>query len=225
MECGTFFMKSMQKISWVDAAQWTFVLWLLLIFALPTLPHFTAPSETISADTSNSTTGDDSGLLPADTALRQELRSATKAAQPLRFSEPYKRFNKLIEAAAERYGVDPALIKAVIMAESGGNPRAVSKRGARGLMQLMPGTAKALGVKDCFNPEHNINGGVKYLKDLLDYFEGDLRMVLAAYNAGITKVRRYNGIPPYRATRSYIDKVIKYYSLYKKGDATGLGTV
>jgi soluble lytic murein transglycosylase-like protein len=126
---------------------------------------------------------------------------------------PYK---TIIKKAADRYEIDPALVKAVIMAESNYNPRAISKVGARGLMQLMPATAEALGVEDCFNPEHNIHGGVRYLRQLLDRFDGNIELALAAYNAGSRKVRKYNGIPPFRATQIYIEKVFVYYELYKK---------
>lgn len=125
-------------------------------------------------------------------------------------------FHPFIFAAANRYSVDPALVKAIIMAESNYNPRAISKKGAVGLMQLMPTTAAALGVKDSLNPEHNINGGVKYLKKLLNQFEGDLELAVAAYNAGSKKVKKYNGVPPYKATRYYVKKVFDYYQYYKK---------
>jgi soluble lytic murein transglycosylase-like protein len=124
-------------------------------------------------------------------------------------------FHRIIVRAADRHNIDPALIKAIIMAESRYNPGAVSKRGAKGLMQLMPKTAKSLGVKDIFDPEHNINGGVKYFKQLLDEFGGKVRLALAAYNAGSRKVKKYRGIPPYRATRRYIKNVFTYYQYYK----------
>jgi soluble lytic murein transglycosylase-like protein len=100
------------------------------------------------------------------------------------------------------------------MAESGYNPRAISKKGAKGLMQLMPGTAQALGVENIFNPEENISGGVRYFKQLVNKF-GDVKLALAAYNAGSKKVRHYQGVPPFKATRHYIKKVFKYYQSYK----------
>lgn len=125
-------------------------------------------------------------------------------------------FHPIIVRVANEHEIDPALIKAIIMAESGYNPKAISKRGAAGLMQLMPGTAEALGVEDIFNPEHNINGGVLYFKGLVDLFEGDVKLALAAYNAGIRKVRMYQGIPPFKATRYYIKKVFKYYEYYRQ---------
>jgi len=125
-------------------------------------------------------------------------------------------FHPIIVKVAIENEIDPALIKAIIMAESGYNPKAISKRGAMGLMQLMPGTAEAMGVEDIFNPEHNINGGVLYFKRLVDLFEGDVKLALAAYNAGIRKVRMYQGIPPFKATRYYIKKVFKYYEYYRR---------
>jgi soluble lytic murein transglycosylase-like protein len=127
-----------------------------------------------------------------------------------------KLFQPIILTAALKYQVDPALIHAIILAESSYNPRAISKKGAKGLMQLMPSTAAALGVKDAFDPEHNVNGGAKYLRHLLDHFEGDLQLVIAAYNAGMRKVKKYNGIPPYKTTRSYVKKVFQYYRYFKE---------
>ena len=124
-------------------------------------------------------------------------------------------FHPIILRAASRHELDPALIKAIIMVESRYNPHAVSKQGAKGLMQLMPGTARSLGVKDSFNPEHNVNGGAKYLKQLLDEFDDNLKFALAAYNAGSSKVRRYRGIPPIKATRHYVNRVFEYYQYYK----------
>ncbi len=124
-------------------------------------------------------------------------------------------FHSIIQEASDRYQVDPELIRAIIMAESSNNPRAISRKGARGLMQLMPATAKALGVEDSFDPENNIYGGVRYFRQLLDRFDGDTKIALAAYNAGSSKVRQYQGIPPFRATRYYIKRVFSYYNRYK----------
>lgn len=123
-------------------------------------------------------------------------------------------FHPIIVQVANEHEIDPALIKAIIMAESGYDPKAISKRGAAGLMQLMPATAEALGVEDIFDPEHNIKGGVMYFKRLINHFQGDIKLALAAYNAGITKVKQYQGIPPFKATRYYIEKVFKYYEHY-----------
>lgn len=124
-------------------------------------------------------------------------------------------FHPIILQEASRYEIDPALVKAIIMAESGYNPRAISKKGAKGLMQLMPSTAEALGVEDIFNPEQNISGGVRYFRQLVNRFGGDVKLALAAYNAGSQKVRHYQGVPPYKSTHYYIEKVFKYYQKYK----------
>ena len=126
-----------------------------------------------------------------------------------------RRFHPIILQEASRHEVDPALVKAIIMAESGYNPNAISKKGAQGLMQLMPSTAQALGVEDAFNPKQNISGGVRYFKQLVNRFDGDVKLALAAYNAGSKSVTHYQGIPPYKSTHSYIEKVFKYYKLYK----------
>ncbi len=128
---------------------------------------------------------------------------------------PNTLFDPIIFQAAKQHQVDPALIKAIIMVESGYNPDALSEKGAQGLMQLMPNTAKWLGVKDSFNPEYNINGGVKYFKYLLIQFDGNIELALAAYNAGSKRVRQYNGVPPFTATRYYIIKVFEYYEYYR----------
>jgi len=125
------------------------------------------------------------------------------------------RYQLLIIDAAYRYKVEPAIIKAIIMAESGFNPKAVSKVGARGLMQLMPRTASSLGVEDSFKPAHNIDAGVRYFKYLLDQFDGEMKLALAAYNAGSYNVRKYGGIPPFKETQFYINKVLKYYEAYR----------
>jgi len=127
-----------------------------------------------------------------------------------------KPFDSIILQAARRHKVDPALVRAIIMTESEYNPRAVSKKGARGLMQLMPRTARVLGVKDIFNPEENIHAGVKHFKYLLERFDGRIKLAVAAYHAGSSNVAKYNGVPPLRATRHYVKKVIGYYEIYKK---------
>lgn len=123
-------------------------------------------------------------------------------------------FDAIINTAAQNTGLDPAFIRAVMIAESGGNPKAKSGAGALGLMQLMPATAKGLGVTDPFDPMQNILGGARYLKTQFDRF-GDLRLALAAYNAGPGAVRKYGGIPPYAETKNYVEKVMKLYEKFK----------
>ena len=113
-----------------------------------------------------------------------------------------------VDAAARRYGVPASLVTAVISVESEFNPRAVSRRGALGLMQLMPSTAALLGVRDAFDPEQNVDGGARYLRDLLDRFDNDVSLALAAYNAGPQAVIRHGGIPPYPETRAFVAQVL-----------------
>lgn len=115
-----------------------------------------------------------------------------------------------IESIAEAQGLDPNLVKAMVKAESGFKPKAVSPKGAMGLMQLMPETAEGLGVKDPFDPEENVTGGVKFLKGLLKEFK-DPEKAIAAYNAGPGAVKRYKGVPPYEETKQYVSKVKRYY--------------
>ncbi len=118
-------------------------------------------------------------------------------------------------SASQQTQVDPDLIESVIRYESSGNPRAVSHKGARGLMQLMPKTANELGVADPFDPKANVEGGTRYLRDLLDRYQLDLARALAAYNAGPERVDQYKGVPPYYQTRSYVSDVITDFNRKK----------
>jgi hypothetical protein len=124
-------------------------------------------------------------------------------------------FDRIIHEAAGRYGLDANLIAAVIMAESQFNPGAVSKKGAKGLMQIMPVTADALDMTNVYCPEENIDAGSRHLKWLLGRFEGDVRLALAAYNAGLQNVLTYKGVPPYPETQAYIVKVMGHYAAIK----------
>lgn len=121
-------------------------------------------------------------------------------------------FHNMVEEKARRHNIDPQLVKAVIKAESNWNPNAVSPKGAQGLMQLMPSTASIMGVSNPFNPEANIDGGIRYLKYLLQKFDGNLTLALAAYNAGPKLVERIKSVPPIPETITYVSRVISYYS-------------
>lgn len=139
----------------------------------------------------------------------------------VRLNGPMTNYEDLIVRASERYRVDSALVKAIIKAESNFNHRAVSPVGARGLMQLMPATAATLQVQDSFQPENNIDGGVRYLRYLMNLFNGNLPLVLAAYNAGENTVLRYNNrIPPYQETQTYVRRVLNYFDKYSSGEQT-----
>lgn len=142
----------------------------------------------------------------------KQLRTKLKYASSVNPAE----FEQLIKTCSDKYGVSSSLIKAVIHAESGYNPNAVSSKGASGLMQLMPATAKSLKVADRFNPKDNVEGGVKYLRFLLDTFQGDVSLAVAAYNAGLSRVAKYGGIPPYNETRTYVNRVLSYMKSYQE---------
>ncbi len=125
------------------------------------------------------------------------------------------RFESYIAEAAQRYQVAPSLLKAIIKVESDYNPRAVSKKGAMGLMQIMPQNFKALNLNNPFNPRENILAGTNYFRQMLDRYNGQLPLALAAYNAGPTRVDRHFNIPPIAETENYVNKVLKYYYDYR----------
>jgi len=133
-----------------------------------------------------------------------------------------EKYDHLIFKASEKYNVNYNLIKAVIKAESNFNPQAVSRAGARGLMQLMPKTAYAYQVQDSFEPESNIEAGVRYLRYLLNLFQGNLHLALAGYNAGENAVIKNKGIPPYPETRTYVQRVLRFYQEYGKETKTSI---
>ena len=128
--------------------------------------------------------------------------------------QDFEKYGAEIWKASQRYSVDYNLVRAVIKAESNFNPNAVSRTGARGLMQLMPQTANLLQVSDSFHPDQNIDGGVRYLRYLLNLFNDNLSLALAAYNAGENAVFRYRGVPPYQETQTYVQRVLRYFQKY-----------
>lgn len=137
------------------------------------------------------------------------------AAPPVTAAKPMT-VDQAVSAASDKHDIDPDLINSVIRAESRYNPRAVSPKGAQGLMQLMPGTAAQLGVHNAFDAGSNVDGGTRYLHELLVQYDGDMLKALAAYNAGPHAVQRYHGIPPYRETRSYVANVVRDFNRKKK---------
>jgi soluble lytic murein transglycosylase-like protein len=128
---------------------------------------------------------------------------------------PPAQIDALVSTNATAQQVDPALIKAIIANESGFNANATSKVGAQGLMQLMPGTAAGLGVTNSYDPAQNVMGGTKYIKGLLDRFNGDVKLAIAAYNAGPAAVEKYGGVPPYAETQNYVQNVLASYQKYR----------
>jgi soluble lytic murein transglycosylase-like protein len=156
--------------------------------------------------------------VPVDTRYKVVIETApegdTARTPPLReLLRKSAQYSKVIETAARASRLEPALVQAVMVAESGGNPNALSKRGARGLMQLMPATARLYGVRNVFDPEQNVRAASQYLRDLADRYQNDLELVLAAYNAGPTAVDLSGGkIPPLRETLDYVPRVLRIYS-------------
>jgi hypothetical protein len=147
---------------------------------------------------------------PAPAPLDPDPRPSPPVASPFRAPRvPSARsIAAHVKAAAARHGLPESLVSAVVSVESEFNPRAVSRRGALGLMQLMPGTAALLGVRDAFDPEQNVDGGTRYLRDLMDRFDNDVTLALAAYNAGAQAVIRHGGVPPYPETRAFVARVL-----------------
>ncbi|HTX02359.1 MAG TPA: lytic transglycosylase domain-containing protein [Candidatus Acidoferrales bacterium] len=154
--------------------------------------------------------------------LQQQLSSAgvtDEGAPNAPAMVPPAQIDALVNENAQSQAVDPALIKAIIANESGFNANATSNAGAQGLMQLMPGTASGLGVTDAYDPAQNVAGGTKYIKGLLDRFGGDVRLAVAAYNAGPGAVEKYGGVPPYAETQNYVQNVLSSYAKYRTSDS------
>jgi hypothetical protein len=136
---------------------------------------------------------------------------AVRTSGSLRPIQPGGELSRLIHQSARQEGLSPRLVQSVVQVESGYNERALSHKGAQGLMQLMPATARELGVENAYDPGQNLRGGTRYLRQQLERFDGDLTLALAAYNAGPSAVERFGGIPPYRETRAYVQKVLSLY--------------
>lgn len=136
-----------------------------------------------------------------------DMQQMTSAAKKLP-----QAYTEIIKTACDRHGVDPALVHAIVKVESDFNPQAISRKGAMGLMQLMPQTALEMNVRNSFNPNENIDGGVKYLRYLIKQYSGNLSLALAAYNSGETAVNKWGTIPPYRETQDYVQKILGLYN-------------
>jgi len=172
-------------------------------------------------------------LVPSNRDLNPNGRSGSISTQPYSM-KPFRpealsaslqlrrQFEGIVRSASGRYDVDPYLVLGMIRVESNFNAYAVSHRGAKGLMQLMPGTARLHKVNNVYDPTQNIYGGVRHLRLLLDQFDGNIQLALAAYNAGAGAVVKYNSIPPYRETRNYVQRVLGYYQYYRNSEMTYL---
>jgi soluble lytic murein transglycosylase-like protein len=156
----------------------------------------------------------------SDPDTEQHAVSTIRPAAPSRplrsTSNISSAYGDMISTACDRHGIDPALVNALVKVESDFNPYAISKKGAMGLMQLMPRTAMDMNVRNTFNPNENIDGGVKYLRYLLDRYEGNLSLALAAYNSGETAVKKWGAIPPFRETQNYVQRIMRIYTGTKK---------
>jgi soluble lytic murein transglycosylase-like protein len=174
------------------------------------IEHFEAAPE-LPASTSR--------LQPSASRLPTSAGNAALHPSPFARTSPHVspvvNLNDVVSSASDRYRLDPDLVNSVIKAESGFNARAVSPKGAQGLMQLMPRTASQLGVPDAFDPQANVEGGTKYLRELLELYNFDLVKALAAYNAGPRRVEQFKGVPPYYETRAYVARIVRDFNKKK----------
>jgi hypothetical protein len=171
------------------------------------IEHFEAAPELAASGTSPVLAKDTRNGAPSASVFPSASRFATTSSVDL---------NEVVNSASGRYRLDPDLVNSVIKAESGFNVRAVSPKGAQGLMQLMPGTASKLGVPNAFDPAANVEGGAKYLRELLERYNFDLVKALAAYNAGPQRVEQFGGVPPYYETRAYVARVVRDFNKKKE---------
>lgn len=148
---------------------------------------------------------------PLDEKLDKFTKEAVNLKSKIDIKAQRADIDEIIDTYSDKYGIDSDFIKAIIKQESGFKKNAQSKKGAMGLMQLMPETAKSMGVINAYDPIQNIEGGTKYLKGLMDRFDGDKKLALAAYNAGPNAVKRYGGIPPYKETQNYVKNIMSVY--------------
>ena len=188
-----------------------------LVMGTTTRLYLTADDSSFTDVPTAEITGYEKDLLlpmpaPADTHAVNTAPSESAKSEPVR-SGPA--LNQVVNSASAAHHLDPDLVNSVIHAESGFNTRAVSPKGARGLMQLMPSTASQLGVRDAFDPETNVEGGSRYLRELLERYNFDLVKALAAYNAGPLRVEQYQGVPPFRETRAYVARIVHEYNTKK----------
>src|SRR6204780_17887 len=156
--------------------------------------------------------------LPSESSPRESANAKNDPAQPqspAQSFQPATDLNEVVRAASGTYHLDPDLVSSVIRAESGFNVRALSPKGAQGLMQLMPQTASELGVQNAFDPQANIEGGARYLRELLERYDFDLIKALAAYNAGPQRVAQYGGVPPYYETKAYVARIVRDFNKKK----------
>lgn len=170
--------------------------------------------EIVGAITRLYTSADQSSYIDVPTIQVASFEPAPEEPPKVEAPKPVD-LNEVIREVSRRSQIDADFVASVIRAESGGNVNAVSRKGARGLMQLMPGTADQLGVKNSFDPAENVDGGVRYLMQLLQQFHYDVPKALAAYNAGPQRVTQYKGVPPYRETRAYVVRIIRDYNRKK----------
>ena len=160
--------------------------------------------------------GDNASFVDVPTAEIEGFeKDLTQPAVPQASPPPALDLNQVVNSASATYHLDPDLVNSVIHAESGFNSHAVSRKGALGLMQLMPDTASRLGVANAFDPESNVGGGSRYLRELLELYNFDLIKALAAYNAGPNRVEQYKGVPPYSETRAYVARIVRDYNRKK----------